>query len=278
MKYFALSLLALFGVAAAGRPQLSITVSDGSFAGLGGFDPAVTWSGKSKTGDIDLEYGVDLAATPTTDLTSLPKKLWGKASTDISGWKTSASADVEGTDFQGTTYELESSNVDAAVKLSATSRGVSQVEGSKMFASGNAQVTVKYNVEASETDVIVNYETEDTNVELNASVDSQSIKVQKQAGSTNIGFTGSRDEQSVTISEQIDANNRIAPTITSNGDITLEWERNLGNDNSLTTTVKPNESVGLEWKDAAWTANLDFPLRGTTVTGASISVKRDAVF
>lgn len=280
MKYSALSLLALFGVAAAGRPQLSVTVSDGSFAGLDGLDPSVSWSGESKSGDVDLEYGIDLAARPTTDIASLPKKIWGKATADISGWKTTASADVEGTDFQGAAYELESENGDMSVKLSASSSGVSKVEGSKSFASGDAQVTVnpRYNLESSEADVVVSYETDDTNIELTASADAQSVKVEKQAGDTNIELTASIDEQSLTLSQQLDDDNRVAPTITSNGDISLEWERSLGDDNSLTATVKPNDSVDLEWKDADWTANINLPVEGTTVTGANVSIKRDVSF
>jgi hypothetical protein len=280
MKFSTLSLLTIIGVASAGRPQLSITVSDGNFAGIDGLDPSISWSGESKTGDVDIEYGIDLAARPTTDVASLPKKIWGKASTDVGGWGTSISADVEGTDFAGTEFELDAANGDMSLKLSANSGGVQKVEASKGFSAGDADVTVnpRYDVPSQEADVVVTYDAGDTNVELTASVDAQSVKIEHQAGDTNIEVNASMDEQSLTISQQLDADNRIAPTITSTGDISVEWERSLGDDNSLTATVKPNDSVDLEWKDADWTANINLPVEGTSITGANVSVKRDVTF
>lgn len=58
----------------------------------------------------------------------------------------------------------------------------------------------------------------------------------------------------------------------------VEWERNLGDDNSLTTTLRPNESVDMEWKDSAWTANINMPIDGNTISGANVSVKREVNF
>jgi len=230
--------------------------------------------------EMYLEYGVDLAARPTTDIASLPKKIWGKASTDIAGWKTSARADVDGTDFAGAGYEIDAANGDLSVKLSATASGVSKVEASQTFDAGDARVTVnpRYNVEASEADVIINYDAGDTNVELTASADSQSVVASHQAGDTNVEVTASVDAQSLKISQQLDADNKISPIVTSSGDISLEWERKLGDDNSLTATVKPNDAVDLEWKDADWTANINLPVEGTTVTGANVSIRRDVTF
>lgn len=280
MKFSAISLLAILGVAAAGRPQLSVTVSDGSFAGLDGLDPSISWSGESSSGDVDLEYGIDLAARPTSDIASLPKKIWGKATTDVGGWKTTASADVEGTDFAGASYDIDAENGDLRLSLSASASGVHSVEATKGFASGDADITVnpRYNLDTEEADVVINYDAGDTSVELTASANSQSVKVARQAGDTNLELTASADAQSLTITQQLDENNKIAPTFNSNGDISVEWERSLGDDNSLTATVKPNDSVDLEWNDADWTANINLPVEGTTVTGANVSIKRDVSF
>lgn len=57
---------------------------------------------------------------PTTDLASLPKKIWGKATTEVSGWTTSVTADVEGTDFENTQYTVDAENGDLSIKLSAS--------------------------------------------------------------------------------------------------------------------------------------------------------------
>jgi len=280
MKIAALSLLSVLGLAAAGSPQLSVTVSDGSFAGLDGLDPTISWSSGSSSGDVELEYGVDLAARPTTDVASLPKKIWGKASTDIGGWATTVSADVEGTDFGGAEYEVDTANGDTSIKLSANAGGVTAVEATQNIDSGDATISVnpRYNLETEEGDVVINYDAGSTNVELTASAAAQSVSITHEAGDTTIEVNASADAQSVTISQQLDDDNRIAPTIASSGDISVEWERDLGDDNSLTATIKPNDSVDLEWKDAAWTANINLPVDGATVTGANVSIKRDVNF
>jgi hypothetical protein len=46
----------------------------------------------------------------------------------------------------------------------------------------------------------------------------------------------------------------------------------------LTATLKPNDSLNVEWKDHDWTANVDMGLDGTNVNGANVRIKRDVVF
>lgn len=261
MKTSTLALLAVIGVASAGKPQLSVKVSDGQFAGLNGLDPTITWSGTSKTGEVDLEYGIESSAAPTADIASLPRKIWGIASTDVGGWATSVRADVDPAEPDSADLEIDAVNGDLSVKVIASAGkgfSVSSVEATQEFDSGDARVSVtpRYNVESEEADVVLGYDVGDTNIEVTASADAQSI----------------------TISQQIDEDNRIAPTLASNGDISLEWERSLGGDDSLTTTVKPNDSVDIEWKDADWTANVNLPLDGTSVSGANVGIKRTVDF
>jgi len=280
MKFSALSLFAIFGVAAAGRPQLSVTVSDGSFGGIDGLDPTINWSGSSSTGDVDLEYGIDVAAKPTTDVATLPKKIWGKASTKIGGWTTSASADVEGIDFKGATYEIDADSGDMSVSLTASAAGVHKVEASKGFdvSGGSLKLNPRYNVDTEEADVVVSYGQDDTSVELTASTSAQSVKIGHKFGDTGVEVDASMDEQSLTVTQKLDDDNTITPTLKSTGEISVAWERSLGDGNLLTTTVRPNDSVDLEWKDDNWTANINFPVDGTSVTGANVSVKRDVIF
>jgi hypothetical protein len=52
----------------------------------------------------------------------------------------------------------------------------------------------------------------------------------------------------------------------------------LGDDSSLTATLKPNDSLNVEWKDNDWTANVDCGLDGANISGANVSVKRDISF
>lgn len=303
-----LACLALIGATAnAGKPQLSISVRDGNFDGLDGLDPTLNWEGSTKAGDIDIDYGVESAVRPTTDVASLPRNIWGKASTNIGGWGVSARADVDAQDSGPTALELDADNEDADLSLRMTAStgnglNVHKVEATKGMDVDGARVTLnpRYDMDTEEADVVVGYDNGSTNVQLTASADSQEVNVKHkmdntnieltasadgqevtidhQMDNTNLKLTASADNQEVTISQQIDDANRISPTINNNGDISVEWERSLGDDNSLTATLKPNDSLDVEWNDNAWTANINMPLDGANVQGANVSVKRDVNF
>ena len=241
--------------------QLQINVQDGSFADLGGLDPSLTWSASTSSGDVDIEYGIEASARPTSDLASLPKNVWGKASTNVSGWGVSARAEFTGTDFSKADVDIDADNGDLAIHVDASAGdgfSVSNVEATKSFDQDGAKITVnpRYNVATEEADVVVAYSKDGTDIEV----------------------TASQADQSVTISRQLDDDNRVAPTLASNGDISVEWERSLGDGNSLTATLKPNESVDLEWNDASWTANINLPIDGTDITGTNVSIKREVNF
>ncbi|KAG7348167.1 hypothetical protein IV203_031584 [Nitzschia inconspicua] len=304
MKFSLLALLAVVATANAGRPQLSISVRDGTFDGLDGLDPTLTWEGSANSGDLTLDYGIQAAARPTTDIASLPRNIWGKASTNVAGWGVSARAERD-MSSDDTALEFDASNDDADLNIrvvASAGGGVERVEATKGMNMNGARVTLnpRYNVGTEEADVVVGWDNGDTNVkltasadsqevnvkhrmdntniELNASQDSQSVTIDHQMDNTNIKLTASADNQEVTVSQQLDANNRISPTINNNGDISVEWQRSLGDDSSLTATLKPNESLNVEWKDNDWTANVDMGLSGTDITGANVHVKRDVSF
>ena len=223
----------------------------------------MTWSNSQDAGDIGLSYGIEASVRPTSDIASLPRSIWGKASTDVSGWGLSARAEVEGIDFSRANLEVDADNEDAdlSLHLVASAGGefnVRSVEATKGFDANGARVTVtpRFNLENDDRDVVINYNNDKTNVKL----------------------TASADNQEVTISQQIDADNRIAPTVNSNGDISVEWERRLSDDSSLTASLSPNDNLNLEWKDADWTANVNCPIDGANINGCNVSIKRDVNF
>lgn len=279
MKFTALSLLALTAGVSAGSPSLSISVQDGTYGGLDGLDPSLSWSSSSSSGDVDLEYGVDMKAS-SLNIASLPKKVWGKASLDLGGWATSVRADADASDLGNADLTIDSVNGDTSLKMFASAAGVSSVEATKTFDSDGASVSVnpRYNLETEEADVVIGYDAGDTSVELTASADSQSVVIGHSMGDTSLSLTASADAQSLTLSQKVDDDNTVSPTFGSDGSMSVAWERSLGDGNSLTTTLTPNESVDMEWKDAAWTANINLGLDGASVSGANVSVKRDVNF
>jgi hypothetical protein len=307
MKFSLLALATVLGVASAGKPQLSISIRDGSSDGLDGLDPTLNWSGSAKSGDIDLDYGIESAVRPTADIASLPRNIWGKASTRAGAWGVSARAEVDGQDRSSADLEFDADNEDAdlSLRLTASTAGgfnVHRVEATKGLDLDGARVTLnpRYDVDNESADVVIGYDNGGTNVQLTASADSQEVRINHSMDNTNIGLTASADSQEVTIdhqmdntnvkltasadnqevtiSQQIDDDNRIAPTINNNGDISVEYERRLGDDSSLTATLKPNDSLDVEWKDNDWTANVNMPMDGINVQGANVSIKRDVNF
>ena len=286
---------------------VQINLRDGNFDGLDGLNPTLKWEGSANSGDIDLDYGIESAVAPTTDIASLPRNVWGKASTNVAGWGVSARGEMDAQDRSSADIELDADNSDAdlSLRLTASTGGgfnVHRVEATKGLDVDGARVTInpRYDMESEEADVVVGYDNgstnvqltasadsqevnvkhsmDNTNVELTASADNQEVTIDHQLDNTNIRLTASADNQEVTISQQIDDDNRIAPTINNRGDISVEWERSLGDDSALTATLKPNDSLNVEWRDADWTANVDMPIDGANVQGANVSIKRDINF
>lgn len=305
MKFSLVTLAAvLYSAEAIARPSLSISVTDGNFDGVDGLDPTLTWSGASSAGDMDLEYGIEAAARPTTDLASLPRKVFGTLKTNVGGWGVTAGANRD-MESGATDIDLSAVNEDAdlSVKVVATADGgVDSISATKGLDVDGASLTITptYSLASEDADVVVTYDNGETNVALTASADSQEVVIKHDMGDTNVQLTASKDSQEVvldhtmdntnivltasadnqeiTISQQIDDDNKISPTINRSGDISVAWERSLGDDNSLTATVKPDESIDVEWKDDNWTANINAGLSGTSIEGVSISAKRDVTF
>jgi hypothetical protein len=240
-----------------------IQVRDGKFAGLDGLDPVLTWSNSQKSGDVDLSYGIVAAARPTNDIASLPRNVWGRASTDISGWGVSARADVDPQNLKSADLAVDASNAsaDLSVRMVASAGNqfnVRTVEATKGFDANGARVTVtpRFDLENDDRDVVVNYVVDKTLVRLTASEKSQEL----------------------TLSQQVDENNRITPTINNKGDLSVEWQRRLSDNSMVTAFLKPNDNLNVEWRDAAWTANVNMPMDGTNISEANVSIKRDVLF
>jgi len=260
---FCIALLTATAVSA-GRPELSIQVRDGNFGSLDGLDPSINWSTSTTTGDFDLEAGVDIAARPTSDIASLPRSVWGKASTSTGGWALSARGEVQRDSMSTAAIEAtaDSEKDDLSLKFLATAGddfSLDTVSATKGINSNGARITINpsLDVASKDVDVTVTYDAGKTNVEINAS----------------------KEEQTVKVSQQVDDANRVAPSFAvRSGKLAVEWERDLGDDNSLTTTLRPNESIEMEWKDSAWTANINMPVEDNKIAGANVSVKREVNF
>jgi len=118
------------------RVLMQVSVRDGSFDSLsGGLDPTLTWSTNGSSGDYDLEFGLEANVRATSDIASLPKSYWGKASREMGAWGVSAQADIDASNLSSADIEINAENADndVSVKVLGSATGssfsVSSVEG-----------------------------------------------------------------------------------------------------------------------------------------------------
>jgi hypothetical protein len=197
---------------------------------------------------------------PTSDIASLPKGIWGKVGGSAAGWAWSARADIEDvTDLASADLDINADNEDGDLSLNILASigddgvSVNSIEAYKKM--DDLTISPKYDLGSEEASVTVNWSSGDTEVELVASADAQSV----------------------TVGQQVDDDNKVTPSITSDGDISVAWERSVGDDSTLTATVGGG-SVDLEWEDGAWTANINVDIDGTSIDGTTVGIKRDVTF
>merc|ERR1711957_252192 len=123
---------------------------------------------------------------------------------------------------------------------------VTFLEIKKGFDNDGNRVTIspRYHVGARRADVVATYD----------------------AGDTLIRLIAAPDDQAITISQRLNDENTISPTLDKDGKLSLAWDRKVGENNTVRTTLNPDRSVDVEWKDAAWTANVNFPMEGNDLS------------
>lgn len=272
-------------------------MKDGTVGDLDGLDPILTWSAESKAGGIELEYGIECKTRPAAEIAKLPRTIWGKAKRkNVKGWEVSAGAkaDCQNRDSANLEFDVGNSALNMyAFLLAKASKGgfdvksVEATKGIKVGARGKkkkvdsgARVsgTVRYNVKDKSRDVAVDYVNDVSSARVTSSGKVQWVDVNHKTGNTDIRVVASRDKQAVTISQQVDDTNRVSPTVNNKGDVSVEWERRIGDEASLSAILKHKESLDVEYEDAAWTVNVNMPIAKSRIRGATVSMKRDVFF
>lgn len=121
---------------------------------------------------------------------------------------------------------------------------------------GRVSITPRFNVASSDADVTLAYDSDDTTVTIDAS----------------------QSQQKLTVSQVVAEGHRLTPSVTSNGDVSLAWKKDLDGGDSITTTVTPGDKVNMKWEDGPWTAEFDTPLNGFKTEGLSVKINRKITF
>jgi hypothetical protein len=196
------------------------------------------------------------------DKDSLPFNFWGKAKRSIAGWNLSARVDGDSSDMNSLDLDIRADSGSTALQVTgnANAENIDMQVGSvkvsqKIDALGGSWVlSPRYNVQAKKADVTVAYGFQDTVVSIDANL----------------------DKQKVTIRQNIGDMNQVAPSITTDGKVELEYRRSVLT-GTVTTTVKPDEFVGVVWQDGPWQANVKAPLDGGIAglrSGVQVNIRR----
>lgn len=121
---------------------------------------------------------------------------------------------------------------------------------------GRVAITPRYNIKTSATDVTLSYDSDETSVTVDASTSGQKL----------------------TISQQVADGHTLTPSITSSGETSLAWKKDLGDGDSVTTTVTPGDSIKVKWEDGDWVAQFKSDLDGFATEGLTVSVNRKVTF
>lgn len=239
-------------------------MQDGQYSDAYGLDPTVSWSSSLEIGDVDIDCGIVADVRATKDVASLPKKIWGKISSQVGAWGLSAKADFKGLDFSNADMNFGVSNDDEGLSFAAKGSCGSgdgfvmkTIGATKCLEQDGANVVVSptYDVQSEEATVIVSYEKDGTAVAVEAS----------------------KDSQIVTLSRQLDDENCITPKINSAGDLSVAWERKI-EDSTVTTTFEPQKLLSVDWEEGGWKANISMDLDKADITNVNVSVKKELVF
>lgn len=181
------------------------------------------------------------------DTNSFPFTVWGKAGRSVHGWDVSTRLESSSSDLSSVGIDIAASGDSTSVLLkggadtSAPALAVNSLGLTQRLSGlgGSWTVAPRYNVDARKPDIRVVYGTEDTVVAVDAAP----------------------DKQKITISQRLGADNTITPSVSSAGELELEYRHDLG-DGSLTASFKPDDSFQLGWSDGEWQANFKAPVQG----------------
>ena len=134
---------------------------------------------------------------------------------------------------------------------------INTIKGGKTFEADGATISIspRFDVQSKEATVVTSYEKDGTGIKVEAS----------------------KDTQTINLSRQLDEQNRIAPTISSTGNISVEWEHKA-NDCTVTTTFKPEESISVAWEEKGWKTNVSMDLEKNDISNVKVSMKKDLTF
>mmetsp|Transcript_9893 Transcript_9893/g.13053 ORF Transcript_9893/g.13053 Transcript_9893/m.13053 type:complete len:274 (+) Transcript_9893:75-896(+) len=240
--------ISTLSVVAAGpsKPELYLNVNSDSLDkgfGIGVLEPTVKWQTSGSVAECDVEGGLSMSVT---DDQAMPYSLWGRIKKNLHGVDLSARVDTKSSDMNLFDLDVQAEREDTYVQFKGKANAedssveVNNVQLSQKLSApgGYFTITPKYDIAARKADVQVSYGTDVTVVTVDANADKQKVTVSQEMGD-NIGS--------------------IKPSITTEGDIELQYSRKVGT-GSMTAKYKPNDSAEVVFNDGPWEVTVTAPM------------------
>eukprot|EP00978_Attheya_sp_CCMP212_P002304 scaffold4746_cov53-Attheya_sp.AAC.2 len=233
---------------------------------LDGLEPTLQWKTEGLVGDYTYEAGVDMTIK---NLDSLPYTMWGGVRRKVSQhWSVSGRADMSADQLDRMNLDIRGENKELDVSIRM-----------------RAQACAGKFVSIRKLDVRQRIKTKFGRLTLNPRIDPRSlgrgdvtILLDREKDNTSIRLDANADDQVLTFSKVVNPTTRVSPSLSLRGRVSVELEKQLNDGGILTTTLRPNESVGIKWEDGPWTTNVHAPLDGLNIDGVNVGVTRKLDF
>ena len=191
----------------------------------------------------------------------MPYGLWGKIKGSVAGIGLSAKGTTSSANMNKWGLDLQASASSTTLQVTGSlqtdepsvSFGTVKVTQKVDTSLGAFTITPKYNLGTQSGDVKLTYGRDDTTVTIEGDMDGQKVTVSQAIGDANV----------------------LSPSITSTGDVELEYSRSIGS-GSLTAAYKPDSHARLTYEDGPWVATLTAPVDGVYKVSAApkLNVRR----
>ena len=205
------------------------------------------------------------------DVNQMPYSLWGKVKKTVSGWNLSAKVDSTSKDLSKWGVDLQAATASTAfqvqAKVAVDAGAKSSIAKCKAdWALGKVKMSQKAKLGATAWTVSPCYDVQSgqPDVSISCGVQDTIVTVDANPGG-----------QKVTVSQKFGDNNFVTPSVTTAGDVELEYSRMLPTGGSLTATVQPYIETGamaLEYKDGPRSATAKAPF--SRLTDVQLNIRR----
>lgn len=193
----------------------------------------------------------------------IPFSAWGILRKSVRGWDLRAKVDAESENLNNVDFHVLADGGPTAVTLRASGNVDTKSKSGKVTDVG---LTQSFSAPGGDLFLSPSYNLASRKAEFN---------VEYAVDNTRIIVDADKDKQRVTVARRIDDLNWIAPSITSDGDLEVEYRR-IVRGGVLTANYRPNDSTSFKYEEGPWVATAEVPMDGLYKlhSGTTFSVRR----